>query len=104
MNQFSQNLRKLRLEEHLTQREFAKKVHLSNAVVSKYEGGLSCPSMDSLIEMANYFHVSVDYLVGNDQSKSAEPFSHLTPEQRDTLRVLERFFSAENAKKGAHQK
>ena len=57
------NLKKLRLEAGLSQQALADKFHLSQQSIQKYECGISDPNLDTLKSFANYFNVSVDYLI-----------------------------------------
>lgn len=63
-NKFKDNLKLLRQEKGIGQVELAKKLNVSKAIISLWENGLREPTMNSLIEMAIYFDVSIDYLVG----------------------------------------
>ena len=44
--------------------ELARKINVSKGIISLWENGLREPTMNSLIEMAKFFDVSIDYLVG----------------------------------------
>ena len=63
-NKFSDNLKTLRIESNIGQVELAKQLGVSKGVISLWENGLREPSMSSLVAIANYFNVSIDYLVG----------------------------------------
>lgn len=78
--QFGENLRKLRAERGLTQKELGDRVGLSKAVVSKYENSLGYPSLDMLIKIAAFFGVSTDYLLGAASKKTLD-LSGLTDDQ-----------------------
>ena len=78
--QFGENLRKLRTERGLTQKELGDRVGLSKAVVSKYENSLGYPSLDMLIKISAFFGVSTDYLLGA-ASKKTRDLSGLTDDQ-----------------------
>lgn len=57
-------LRDLREDHDLPQRALAELLHVSQATYSRYESGdLDIPS-GALIALANYYHTSIDYLVG----------------------------------------
>ena len=64
MVNFGERLKKLRKENKLTQRELAKKLHVSKSVISYYELGDRTPSADILVKLAYIFNVSTDYLPG----------------------------------------
>ena len=61
---FSQRLKELRLERKLLQQELAKELFVSKSTVSGWEVGRNQPSYELLIEIADYFDVTVDYLIG----------------------------------------
>lgn len=63
-NKFKNNLKLLRQEKDIGQVELAKKLGVSKGIISLWENGLREPSMSSLIEIAKFFNVSIDFLVG----------------------------------------
>ena len=63
-NQFGQILKELRIGKELGQVELAKALSVSKGVISLWENNLREPGMNSLIILAKYFEVSIDYLVG----------------------------------------
>ena len=63
MVDFSQRLKQLRTEKHLTQSKVANKIGVTTSVVSSYETDIRLPSYDVLIKIANLFGVTVDYLL-----------------------------------------
>ncbi len=63
-NIFKDNLKMLRMELGLGQVELAKSIGVSKGVISLWENGLREPNMTSLILLANFFNVSIDFLVG----------------------------------------
>ncbi len=63
-NKFKDNLKLLRQEKGIGQVELAQKLGVSKGIISLWENGLREPTMNSLIEMAKFFDVSIDYLVG----------------------------------------
>lgn len=63
-NYFKDNLKALRLERGIGQVELAKSLKLSKGIISLWENGLREPNMSSLILIAKFFNVSIDYLVG----------------------------------------
>lgn len=54
----------LREEKRMSQLELAKALNISNTTLSQYENGLRTPSDEIKIKIANYFNVSIDYLLG----------------------------------------
>ena len=61
---FSERLKELRLEKNLSQSEVGKIVNMSKMAISHWESGHSEPSIAQLIELSNFFGVSVDFLIG----------------------------------------
>ena len=63
-NKFALRLKELRQERGIGQIELAKKLEVSKGIISLWENGLREPSMYSLIKLAKFFNVTIDYLVG----------------------------------------
>ena len=62
---FSQNLKQLRKDRHLTQQQLADKLHISQSSLAMYERGLRAPNFDMCILIADFFNVPLDKLIGN---------------------------------------
>lgn len=60
----SNPLRALRLERKLTQAELQKQTGIEQALLSKYENGQRVPTTQALIALADFYGVSIDYLLG----------------------------------------
>lgn len=69
MVNFGEKLRKLRTEAGMTQTDLAKRLNITKSVVSYYELQERTPSPDVLIQLADIFHVSTDYLLGINHKK-----------------------------------
>ena len=61
-------IKKLRTEKKMTQKELAEILHVTPQAVSKWEREESNPDIQLLLELSHYFHVSVDELLGNKQT------------------------------------
>ncbi len=61
---FSQNLRALRKAQSHTQEQLSEAMGVTVGAVYKWEQGLSTPDIGSIMELAGFFGVSVDALVG----------------------------------------
>lgn len=57
------NLRKLRKERGLTQLSLQMKTGIEQALISKYETGERIPPTDTLVILADFFGVSIDYIL-----------------------------------------
>ena len=66
-----QRLRELRHNLNKKQKEIAQELNLSVQVYCNYENGLREPSFDTLTKLADYFDVSVDYLLGRTEIPNA---------------------------------
>ena len=62
--EFKERLKELRKEKNVTQTDISKILNVSKMAVSHWEKGNSEPSIEQLKILANYFDVSVVYLVG----------------------------------------
>jgi transcriptional regulator with XRE-family HTH domain len=64
--ELAKKLRELRLARGVTQAVVALNVGLGKCGYSDIERGKTFPSINSLIRLADYFEVSLDYLCGRD--------------------------------------
>lgn len=64
------NLKKLRNENNLTLDQLSKEVEISNPLLSNYEQGKVNPPIKNLFKLADYFGVSIDYLLGHEVNKN----------------------------------
>ncbi len=56
-------LKELRKARHITQLKLAMDLNLTQNTVSRYETGEREPGIAELVRIADYFHISVDYLL-----------------------------------------
>ena len=61
--EFGERLRDLREEKDLTRYALASMLNVSYSTISKYETSIRFPDKEALIKMADYFDVSIDYLL-----------------------------------------
>lgn len=85
MSAFSEAIYSLRRKSGLTQAELAQAVGMSKSAISMYECGKREPEFDILEAFADYFHVSVNYLLGREES---EPLVNDDPELTSYLEEL----------------
>lgn len=71
MSLFGKRLRFLRKRSNLTQDQLAKILNVSTSSIGMYERGEREPSFKVLIDIAKYFSVSIDYLLGNNQDENS---------------------------------
>lgn len=70
---FSERLVELRKAKGLTQRQVWESVGLSPLGYQRYEYGEREPAYQKLLSLADYFNVSLDYLVGRSNSPARVP-------------------------------
>lgn len=79
----AERIKKLRTGRHLTQNEAAEQIGFSIGGYRKLEQGWNGGSVDSLILVAEFFHVSLDYLVyGKNQDYISSLMNGLTEKQK----------------------
>lgn len=64
MAAFNERLKELRTSKGLSQKQLSIEIKISDRGIQRYEYGEREPSMSTLIALADYFNVSIDYLVG----------------------------------------
>lgn len=69
---FGERLKKLRVEQHITQKEFAAIIGITERSYQNYEINSSTPNYKTLLFIADYFNVSLDYLVGRSDNPNIE--------------------------------
>lgn len=57
-------LREIRKSRNISQLKLAMDLNMSQNTISRYETGEREPGINELIKIADYFHVSIDYLLG----------------------------------------
>lgn len=67
---FSERLKRLRMEKGITQKELADRLHISRSTIAGYESLGKEPDGEKLCALAEFFGVSVDYLLGVTDSRN----------------------------------
>lgn len=65
-------IKQLRKHKNLSQNELAKILNVHQTAISQWETGKTHPDMAQAIQMANYFSVSVDYILGRNEEPHPE--------------------------------
>ncbi|WP_199620990.1 helix-turn-helix domain-containing protein [Paenibacillus alkalitolerans] len=71
MNTCGERISALREKQKLTQEELAGRLDISRASLSHYEKNRRVPDYETLRKIADFFHVTVDYLIGREQTESS---------------------------------
>lgn len=67
-----ETLRQLRKKKNLTQIQFANLFQISNGTIAMWETDKRQPDGETLSKLADFFDVSVDYLLGREEKNSPE--------------------------------
>lgn len=62
-------LKELRKEKQLTQEQLAEMLGVTNRSVSRWENGINMPDFDVVIELANYYDVSIEEILDGERRK-----------------------------------
>ena len=92
MATFSQRLRELRQERGLKQREMAEICGLKLRGYQQYEYNESYPEVPGLVALADYFNVSLDYLMGRTDRREINrpPEDSSGPAQAPSQKIFPR--------------
>ena len=96
-----QNLKLLRQKFGVTQSRLAEAIGTTQQSINKYENHNVEPDIATLIRMADFFHTSVDYLIGNsnpedenefrlndDEIRLISQYRQLTLSQQESIRMV----------------
>lgn len=84
----AERIKKLRIGSNLTQSEAAEQMGFSLSGYRKLERGQNGGSVDSLIMVADYYHISLDYLVYGEERDYINSLSQgLTDNQKSIVRA-----------------
>lgn len=91
----NEQIAKLRKQKEITQEELAVAIGVTNQAVSKWESGQCCPDIQLLPDIAKYFGISIDELMGVEapkkeikDSKQDMPTAESDPLFESALNVL----------------
>lgn len=78
-------LKELRIKHKTKPEELAKLLCISIQAYYKYENGTNEPNIDNLLKLADYYNVTVDYLLGREFK---DEIGYLTNDQKNVVFVL----------------
>lgn len=78
----SDNIRKYRKLNHMSQDELAEKLEVTRQSISLWETGQTQPSLDNILTLAKLFNVSIDNLLAEDESEPVPIGSDDLPEAK----------------------
>lgn len=71
---FQVRLKELREKAGLSQSALAKRLGFAQSTIGMWESGKNKPEFDTLTQIADFFRVSVDYLLGREDQKALVPW------------------------------
>lgn len=86
----AEKLVELRKARRLSQQDIADQLGFPRGTYSIWESGQRRPGLDSLIKIADFYSVSVDYLLGREgvtaaASRTDDPMADLPPDARQSV-------------------
>lgn len=90
-------IKDLRQQVGLTQSDLARKLNITRSSVNAWEMGISSPSTQYVVELADIFKVSTDYILGISPHTVIN-IDSLTQEQAKIVFLLIQHFNNENEK------
>jgi transcriptional regulator with XRE-family HTH domain len=88
---FAENIVFLREHYKLNRTELAEMIGVDRVMTWKYETRRSIPTADTLLKIADAFHVSTDWLLGRDTSKDGQTPDIMGAQERKRLFNIEKF-------------
>ena len=82
-----ENLTELRKQKGYTQISLAEKLNYSDKAISKWENGSSLPPIDILLERANLYGVTLDYLVKDSSQKDKKLLKNDNVKRRNHILI-----------------
>ncbi|MCR5345022.1 MAG: helix-turn-helix domain-containing protein [Lachnospiraceae bacterium] len=70
---FAQRIKKLRMDRNLSLDGLAKELGINKSRISMWETNGTVPRDEILLKLSQFFGVSIDYLLGNEQMEGKEP-------------------------------
>ena len=100
-----ERLRMLRIRDGVSQKKLADMMQVSQQSINKYENHNVQPDLQTLIRFADFFHVSVDYLIGysdiparldsmeegtetEDEARTLTLYRQLTPQEKHSIKLI----------------
>lgn len=83
--EFKSRIYNLREDSDMSQKELAVMLNLKSSAISKYEKGIAQPGINTLIKIAEIFHVSTDYLLGLSSVKNPYSADKFTPKEAEII-------------------
>lgn len=69
---FSARLKSLMADKKINNKELANLLGVSAQAISQFKNEIALPNVDNMIKLADYFNVSLDYLLGRTKAKTTD--------------------------------
>lgn len=93
------NIKRIRENNHISQRELARRINMSSQMISKIERGETTPSLETLNKIAEALDIKVDELLNtgkiiySDAIKEIQDFIETYPENETAIAKTVKYFS-----------
>lgn len=91
ISSFYNRLKSLRIENNLLQKNLAEKIGLAQTTIANYEQGKRFPDETTLLKIADFFNVSLDYLLGRSDVNSFDEYYTM----RNSIQLSKSFINPE---------
>ena len=91
-------IKTLREEKGMSQAELAKAIGCSRMTINNYETEKRIPDIDFAMNLANYFHVTVEYLSGRTEFRDKEDIAVTVQKAEQLVQIIERLPQSESQK------
>lgn len=95
-------IKELRDQKRLNQEGLAIAINVSQSTISAYEIGDRKPDLDTLLSIAKFFNVSLDYLAGLTDIKQTVIKSELAPDEVELIRLYQKLATIDKEKVKAY--
>lgn len=86
-----EHLKLARKQSGMTQKEVADNIGVGQSTYKNYECGIREPNGDTIVELANLFNVTTDYLLGREPAP--DPFADLNLDAASEMNVIDKYMS-----------
>ena len=87
MVNIGERLKRLRIENGLTQKQVAEQVGVAVSAISSYESSVRLPSYSVLVKLSKLYHVTSDYLLGAEKRITLD-ITDLSDEDRAAVNAI----------------
>lgn len=78
-------VKELRIKNKLTQKELAQKINISDVNYNRYEVGKVKFDLETLIKLADYYNVSLDYLCDRQWNNQV---GYIPEEKKEVVKII----------------